>query len=113
MFDLFRKGLLAGIGAIVLTTEKVQEVARRMVEEGKMSTEEAEKMAEELIQSGERQWDEINSRIAETLKKWTDSANIVKRKEFEELKARIEILDQRVILLEDSQRRRDGLSDDL
>ncbi|MCE5245192.1 MAG: phasin family protein [Desulfobacteraceae bacterium] len=113
MFDLFRKGLLAGIGAIVLTTEKVQEIAHRMVEEGKMSTEEAEKMAEELIQSGERQWDEINSRIAETLKKWTENANIVTRKEFEELKARVEILDQRVILLEDSQRKRDELADDL
>jgi polyhydroxyalkanoate synthesis regulator phasin len=100
MLDLLKKGFLAGIGAIVLTTEKVQEVARRMVEEGKMSTEEAEKMAEELIQSGEHQWDEINNRISEALKKWTDSEQVVKREEFEELKARIEILDRRILMLE-------------
>ena len=100
MLDLLKKGFLAGIGAIVLTTEKVQEVARRMVEEGKMSTEEAEKMAEELIQSGEHQWDEINSRISEALKKWTDSEQVVKREEFENLKDRVEILERRILMLE-------------
>ena len=105
MFDLLKKGLLAGIGVMALTAEKVHEVTRSMVEEGKLSTEEAERLAEELIQSGEKQWEEVNSRIHEAVRKWSEKENIIKRKELEELKTRIEQLEGRVQKLEEAANR--------
>jgi polyhydroxyalkanoate synthesis regulator phasin len=96
MLELMKKGLMAGIGAVVLTTEKVQETIRKLVEEGKLSTEEGEKLAQDLVKTGERQWEEITSAIAEKTKKWSDSVEVVKREEFEQLKARVESLDQRL-----------------
>jgi len=96
MLELMKKGLMAGIGAVVLTTEKVQETIRKLVEEGKLSTEEGEKLAQDLVKTGERQWEEITSTIAEKTKKWSDSVEVVKREEFEQLKARVESLEQRL-----------------
>lgn len=96
MLELMKKGLMAGIGALVLTTEKVQETIRKLVEEGKISTEEGEKLAQDLVRTGERQWEEITSNIAEKTKKWSESVEMVKREEFEQLKARVEILEQRL-----------------
>jgi polyhydroxyalkanoate synthesis regulator phasin len=100
MLELMKKGLMAGIGAVVLTTEKVQETIRKLVEEGKLSTEEGEKLAQDLVKTGERQWEEITSAIAEKTKKWSDSVEVVKREEFEQLKARVESLDQRLTKIE-------------
>jgi polyhydroxyalkanoate synthesis regulator phasin len=96
MLELMKKGLMAGIGAIVLTTEKVQESIRKLVEEGKITTEEGEKLAQDLVKTGERQWEEINTAIAEKSKKWSENVEVVKREEFEQLQARVENLEQQL-----------------
>jgi len=62
MIDLIKKSLYAGIGAVVLTKEKIQEMTRRLVEDGKITSEESEKLAEEMVKSGERQWEEMSRR---------------------------------------------------
>ena len=103
MLELIRKGLMAGIGAVVLTTEKIQEAVRKLVEEGKISTEEGEKLAQELVKSGERQWEEITTKMADTTKKWSESMEFVKRKEIEELKERLENVEQRLTAMEKGQ----------
>lgn len=96
MFELMKKGLMAGIGVVVLTSEKVQETIRKLVEEGKITTEEGEKLAQDLVKTGQHQWEEISTAIAEKTKKWSESVEVVKREEFEQLKARVETLEQRL-----------------
>ncbi len=96
MLELMKKGLMAGIGVVVLTTEKVQETVRKLVEEGKITTEEGENLARELVKTGQRQWEEVSSTMAEKTKKWSESLEIVKRKEFEDLKERVLTLEQRL-----------------
>ncbi len=100
MLDLIKKGFMAGIGAAVLTTEKIQEGIKKFVEEGKISTEEGEKLAQELVKSGERQWEELITKMGEKSKKWSENVELVRRKEFEELKQRIEDLEKRLTELE-------------
>ena len=100
MLELMKKGLMASIGAVVLTTEKVQETIRKLVEEGKITTEEGEKLAQDLVKTGERQWEEVTSAISEKTKKWSESVEVVKREEFEQLKARLENLEQRLSEIE-------------
>jgi polyhydroxyalkanoate synthesis regulator phasin len=96
MLELLKKGLMAGIGAVVLTTEKLQEAVRKLVDEGKITTEEGENLLQELVKSGERQWEEASTKISETAKKWSEGTEVIKRKEFEELKARVDSLEQRL-----------------
>ena len=103
MLELLRKGLMAGIGAVVLTTEKIQESVKKLVEEGKISTEEGEKLAQELVKSGERQWEGITTKMADTSKKWSEGMEYVKRKELEELKERLEKVEQRLAAMEKEQ----------
>jgi polyhydroxyalkanoate synthesis regulator phasin len=105
MFELLRKSILAGIGAAVLTAEKVQEATKRFVDEGKLSAEEAEKFANDLLRSGERQWDDMSSRISEGVRKGVETLDFVNRKDFQDLKARVEMLEQRLSILEEMERR--------
>ncbi len=96
MIDLLKKTILAGIGVAVLTAEKVHEVTHRFVEEGKISTEEAERLAEELARAGERQLDEMSGKISETIRKGLDNIELVRRKDFESLVARVEVLEKKL-----------------
>ncbi len=100
MLEFIRKGIFAGIGAVVLTKEKIQEMTRMLVEEGKISTDEGEKLADDLVKSGERQWEEINAKLQESMKKWGENVEMVRKKEFQEMKARVEALEQRVAAIE-------------
>jgi len=95
MLELIRKSLLAGIGAVVLTKQKVTETTERLVTEGKLSAAEAQKLGEELIKAGERQWDEISTRLGDIFKKGAENVEDVKPSEFEELRARVEALEKR------------------
>ena len=112
MLELIKKGLLAGIGAVVVTKDKVQEATRSFVHEGKISTEEAEKLAEDLVKSGEHQWEELNARLSERMKKWGDNLDFAREKELQELKARVEMLEERVADLEASRRKATGAEDE-
>ena len=100
MFELLKKGMLAGLGAAVLTRDKIREATRTFVEEGKLSTGEAEKLAEELIKSGEREWEEAGSKLQSSLGKVSESLEVVRKKEFSDLLARMEILERRLSVLE-------------
>ena len=100
MLELLKKGMFAGLGMAVLTGEKIREATRMFVEEGKISSDEADRLAEDLVKSGEREWDEINSRFQSSFKKVSESLEVVRRKEFADLKVRVELLEERLSRLE-------------
>jgi polyhydroxyalkanoate synthesis regulator phasin len=100
MLELLKKGMLAGIGMAVLTRDKIREATRMLVEEGKISTDEAEKLTEDLVTSGEKEWEEINAKLRSSLRKISDNLEVVRKQEFSDLKARVELLEQRLSALE-------------
>jgi polyhydroxyalkanoate synthesis regulator phasin len=100
MIDLIKKSLLAGIGAAVVTRDKILEATRYLVKEGKMTTDDAEKLAEDLIGASKQQWNEMQDRISETVKKGMESLDIGSKREFRDLKARLDDLERRVDKLE-------------
>ncbi len=100
MLELLKKGMLAGLGAAVLTRDKILEATRKLVEEGKLSSDEAETLTEELIKSGEREWEDAGSKLQSSLKKVSESLEVIRRKEFSELLARVDMLEQRLSGLE-------------
>jgi polyhydroxyalkanoate synthesis regulator phasin len=113
MLELLKKGMFAGIGAALLTRDKIREATRMLVEEGRLSSEEAEKLTEDLVNSGEREWEEINSKFQSSFKKISKNLEVVRKKDFEDLKARVELLEQRLSLLEETRSRESGTTGNL
>jgi polyhydroxyalkanoate synthesis regulator phasin len=104
MLELLKKSVMAGLGAVMITRDKIREATRVLVEEGKLSTDEAEKLTDELVKSGERQWEEFNSKFQTSMRKVSDNLEVVRKKDLQDLKARVELLEQRLHLLEESHR---------
>ncbi|MBN2123164.1 MAG: phasin family protein [Deltaproteobacteria bacterium] len=104
MFELIKKSLLAGLGAAVVTKEKVEETTKKLVDEGKISMEEAEKLSKELLESGQAQWQELQSKITAAVKKAVSSLDLAARKDLEALEEKVEDLRKRLETIEESDR---------
>jgi polyhydroxyalkanoate synthesis regulator phasin len=100
MLEEIRKGILSGLGGVLLTKEKIEEIIRKMVDETKMSKEDARKLREDLLSTGERQWGQMQESISEAFKKGLKSLDIGSKSEMQRLAERLDNLEKRLILLE-------------
>jgi polyhydroxyalkanoate synthesis regulator phasin len=102
MLEEIRKNLVTGLGAVLLTKDKIEEVTRRMVKEAQLSREDADRLAEELYQAGQQQWSSVETSIKDAVRKTLSSMDIGSREELGRLKAKVDTLQKRVDILEDT-----------
>ncbi len=89
MSDLIKKTILAGMGVLVLSREKAEEVAKDLVKRGELAKKEEENFIKDLVKKGSEGKKEVENRIEEITKKTLVKLNIPSRKEFEELEQKI------------------------
>ena len=53
MIELIKKAILTGVGIAALTKDKVEELAKELIDKGKMSEQEGEKFVEEMLNRAE------------------------------------------------------------
>lgn len=71
MIDIIKKTLLAGVGAAVITKEKVEAALDEFVKQGKVSSTEARAMADRIATEGRKEFEalsaELNNKIRDFL----------------------------------------------
>lgn len=60
MLETIKKTLLAGVGAAVITKEKVQDALDDYVRQGKIKADDARIIAEKIAERGRREFDELS-----------------------------------------------------
>jgi polyhydroxyalkanoate synthesis regulator phasin len=98
--EMMKRAFMAGLGGVVLTGDKLDALKRKLMTENKMSEKEAKGLIDEMVEAGENQWKEFESSLKEILRKRLDSMDVPDRKELEELKTRVDNLEQRVKAME-------------
>ena len=104
MLESIKKSLLAGLGAAVITKEKIEKITRKLVEEGKISTEEAETLSKDLIESGTRQWEDMQTRVNNIVKKALEGLDICTKEDFTALTEKVDALEKRLAALEEEKK---------
>lgn len=93
MIDLIKKTLLAGVGAAVITKDKIEGALDDFVRQGKVNAQDARIMADKIAEQGRKEFDELasdlNTRISGLLDRASSDAN-----------ARLTALEERVKVLE-------------
>lgn len=93
MNDIIRKTLLAGVGAAVVTREKVESALGDFVRQGKVSSAEAREMAGRIADEGRREFETLKGDLEERLRGAFDGVD-------ERAHHRIDALEARVAALE-------------
>ena len=102
MLEEIQKSLTIGLGVVLLSKDKIEEVTRRLVDEARLTREDADRLADELFQTGRHQWSSMEDFIKDAVRRILSSMDIGSQRELEELKAQVNNLQKRVELLEDT-----------
>jgi polyhydroxyalkanoate synthesis regulator phasin len=108
MLKEIRDGLFAGLGAVLLTRDKVSESVQKLVKESKLSKSEAEKLTRELVSAGEKQWEELEGSLGKSVSKGVKSLDIASKKELAALKRKVKKLENRLALVEETLQEKKG-----
>lgn len=94
MIELMKKALLMGLGVASLTKEKIAEMSRDFIEQGKLTQQEGEKLVDELFAKAEESKQdlkkEIDNRVEEIIKKM----NLVRMSDLDEVKLQLQQLQE-------------------
>ena len=96
MAGLIEKGLLASLGVLTLTRDKVVQFVNQLVEEGEVKPEEAPSIIDRLVERGEAEKQELHKLVQKELDKVRISVPLVPRKDIKELSHKIDELAARV-----------------
>ena len=92
MQDYLKRAVSLGLGALLVTREKVEEVVNELVKKGEVGQEEGKKLISKLIEKGEKNKKKVEAQIGGIVKGVTEKLNIPTRKELNELKSEIKQL---------------------
>jgi polyhydroxyalkanoate synthesis regulator phasin len=104
MIDSIKKTLLAGVGAAVITKEKVESVLGELVQQGKLTSAEARQMAEKLAEQGRQEFDTLSHELNEKLREKISGGESRLQAKIDALEARVAALERRAPPAADSQR---------
>ncbi len=93
MIDLIKKTMLAGVGATVVTKEKVEAVLHEYVEKGKISTTEAKNLTERIVADGKHEYEQARRDLAQRFQELLKKSNFATREELNALEKRLAALE--------------------
>ena len=96
MIDLIKKTVLAGIGATVITKEKIEAVMQDLVKQGKVSSDEAKNLASKIADEGRKEWESSSKDLAERIRELLAKADFAHKTEVAQLERRLQLLEEKV-----------------
>ena len=93
MLDLMKKAMLIGLGITSMTRDKVEQFAREISEDSKLSEEEGKKLVEEMVRQSDEARVNMEKEVRGLVKKTMEKLNIPSRTEIQNLADRIEALE--------------------
>ena len=94
MIDLIKKTLLAGVGATIITKEKVEEAMQDYIRQGKVSAGDARLMADKIAEQGRKEFEEMSAELAAKFRELAEKADFSHKARIETLEARVRKLEQ-------------------
>ncbi|MGM0471289.1 MAG: phasin family protein [Bacillota bacterium] len=97
MLDLFKKTLATGLGAMLFTKDKVQELVDELVKQGRLNQQEAEAIIDDLVAMVEEETENRRQKIKETI----DQIDFKNDQEITELKDKVRDLELEIKALQE------------
>src|SRR6185295_18466870 len=96
MIEALKKTLYTGIGLAFLTRDKIEEIARKMAEEAKLSEGEGKKLFEEFLKKSEEARATVEKMVGGAVGAALEKLDIPKRSELKALEARVAALEAKL-----------------
>jgi polyhydroxyalkanoate synthesis regulator phasin len=102
MIDVIKKAVLTGIGIASLTKDKIEDLAKDLVDKGKMSEQEGEKLVQEMLSRAEESRQTVKNQTESLVKNTIDKMHLARMEDIDLLKKEIETLRAEIASLQKS-----------
>jgi polyhydroxyalkanoate synthesis regulator phasin len=89
MLDMMKKALMAGIGLALKTKDEVEEIAKELIQKGKMSEKDGKKFLDDLMARYENAKSNMDAWVENAVQNLMRKGKLVTRDEINELKKEI------------------------
>ena len=89
MLDLVKKSMLAGIGLALKTRDEVEDLAKELVDKGKMTEKDGSKFLQDLQKRYEETQKKLEARVEKTVKDFLKKADVVTGDELKAVKKEV------------------------
>ena len=96
MFDIIKKSVLAGIGAVAVTQEKAQEVIADFVEKGKITEQEGKTLLDDMKHALQDNQDKLSATIDERITCVMNRLNLVTKDDLAAVSERLTKIEQQL-----------------
>lgn len=96
MIDLIKKSILAGVGAAVVTKEKIEEALDEFVRQGKVNAADAKIIADKILEQGRREWEEASARLNAKFKEFASRSDDAAKARIDDLEKRVRVLEEKL-----------------
>jgi len=103
MLETLKKTIYAGIGATIISAEKLNATLNELVERGKLSSTDARDLASKIAEEGRKEFEESSQRVGHMVDDMLRKANFARQKELEELQKRVDKLEAELAALKNRQ----------
>lgn len=94
MIELMKKALLMGLGVASLTKEKIEEMSRDFIEQGKLTQQEGEKLVDDLLAKAEESKKDLKKEIDNRVEEIITKMNLVRMSDLDEVKMQLQQLQE-------------------
>ena len=98
--SILKDMLATGLGAVFLTKDKIDEMVKKLVEEGSVNKQEAEEMVDNMVKKANEQREAIKTKVKTELRNEFERAGFSKKEDVDELKQKVEKLELHIKSLE-------------
>lgn len=100
MGEMMKKMLLTGVGAVLFTKDRIEDMVSEMVHQGTISQEEGNSLMQELINKANQERDRMNQRMRTEVQSYMKGSGLATETEVESLRQEVTSLHQRIAQLE-------------
>jgi len=96
MIDLIKKAVLTGVGVASLTKDKIEDLAKELIDKGEMSEQEGEKLVQEMLGRAEESRETMKSQTESVVQNAISKMKLARVEDVELLKTEIERLREEI-----------------
>ncbi|MFH1077233.1 MAG: phasin family protein [Pseudomonadota bacterium] len=96
MIDILKKTLLTGIGLAAMTKEKIEQLAKELIQKGKLSEKEGKELVNDLLAKSKEAKNDMETTIEKIIKKTLKNLNIATREDIAKLTKKVKQLDDKI-----------------
>jgi polyhydroxyalkanoate synthesis regulator phasin len=96
MIEALKKTLYAGLGATVVTSEKIEASLQELVEKGKLSAAEAQETARKISENSKKEFEEAQSSLKSIFDELLEKAHLARKEDLDALAKRLTSLEKKV-----------------